>query len=190
MRYRTLAVASLMFATSGALAQESSSIRFELRPFVGAFLPRGNMSTDFKADTMIGGQTALELSTNAHVVGTVGWTHGHAKFAPASDDVASIWQYDVGAEFNLLYRMENDWMWRPFAGLGAGGRTYDYSVATFESKTCTAGYAALGSELQGGAVAYRVEGRGYLSCFTSPLTGARETRNDFGLAFGVAWHVW
>ena len=189
MRYRTLAVAGLLLWGSGAAAQESNAWRFELRPFVGAYLPRGNMGSDFKAATTLGGQAAIELSSYAHVLGTVGWTNGHAKFA-ASNDVTHIWQYDLGAELNTLYRMDNDWLWRPFVGAGAGGRTYDYNAPAFSTRTCTAGYAALGTELQGGSVAYRLEGRGYLSCFTSPITAQKETRNDFGLTFGIAYHLW
>ena len=52
----------------------------------------------------------------------------------------------------------------------------------------TSGYGSLGTELQTGAVALRVEARDYMSCFKSPVTGLHDTRSDLGLSLGVAYH--
>ena len=191
MWYRTLAAAAFLGAISaGATAQDTRSVQLELRPFMGAYLPRGVMGREFKAAPMFGMQSALELSRYSHLVGSIGFTHGRAKYAGFGDDLTYIWQYDVGAEFNALRALDGGWLLRPFAGLGAGGRTYDYTASGVSSRSCTAGYGALGSEVQNEALALRLEGRGYLSCFESPVTGRHETRNDFALTFGVAFHLW
>jgi len=124
-----------------------------------------------------------------HVVGTVGWTHGHNKYAAFSDELTYICQYDLGAEFNLTRELGPSWTLKPFLGFGAGGRTYDDNAVNVGTTTCTAGYSALGSELQKG-VAFWFEARNYFTCFESPITAKKKTRNDVGLAFGVAYHVW
>ena len=180
--------ASLLFA-SVAHAQQPAAIRPEIRPFVGAYIPAGAMRDDFKTSEMFGAQAALELSDYFHVGGTVAWAHGHNKFAGFSDDLTYIWQYDLGVELNLMQEVGATWLFRPFLGAGGGGRTYDYQAEGVGTQTCTAGYAALGSELQRGSIALRLAGRGYLACFESPVTATKTTRNDFGLAFGLAYHI-
>jgi hypothetical protein len=160
----------------------------EIRPFIGAFIPTASQVDDFKAATMLGTQAAFELSENFHLLGSFAWTHGHNKFTGFSKDLTYIWQYDVGAELNLMNQMSEAWLFRPFAGLGVGGRTYDYKAVGIGAKTCTAGYGALGTEFQSGAIAVRFEARDYVSCFESPITGRKQTRNDLGLSLGFAYH--
>jgi hypothetical protein len=188
MRTYVLATAALLACVSAANAQPSPRVTPEVRPFVGAFLPTGRMSDDFEAATMLGAQVGLELSRNFHVLGTGSWTHGHNKFEYASDRT-NIWQYDLGIEGNLVRQVGERWLFRPFAGVGGGGRSYDYRASGVGTRTCTAGYAALGTEFETGPVALRVEARDYLSCFESPVTGRKRTRNDVGLSFGVAYHI-
>lgn len=188
MRYRYLGAIALLTVTTVSSAQRVG-VRPEIRPFAGVYVPAGALRNDFKTATMLGMQVAMELSDHMHVLGSLGWTHGHAKFAALSDDVAYIWQYDAGVEFNLMAELGNGWLLRPLAGLGAGGRTYDYQAAGVGTNSCLAGYGALGSELQKGAIALRVEGRNYLACVDSPRTGRQHTRNDFGIMFGFAYHL-
>lgn len=185
---KILLISGLALAASALGAQEPwQRARPEIRPFVGAYVPTGALRDRFETATMVGAQGALELNQNFHVTASVGLTHGHNKFG-FNDDLTYIWQYDVGAEFNLVEPVTRDWMLRPFVGLGAGARTYDYKV-TSGTNSCAAGYGALGSELQKGAVAFRVEARDYAVCFKSPVTGRKSTRNDLGIAFGIAYHI-
>jgi hypothetical protein len=189
MRGQRLALAVLLSATS-AIAQEPQRIRPEIRPFVAAYLPAGALREEFKSATTLGVQTALELTPFMHAVATLGWTHGHNKYQGFSNEVTYIWQYDVGAEFNLTREWGATWLIKPFIGAGIGGRTYDYKAVNVGTTTCSAGYSALGSELQKGVVALRFEARNYFTCFESPITAKKKTRNDVGLAFGLAYHVW
>jgi len=159
----------------------------EIRPFVGTYVPVGAMRRDFRDATMLGLQAAIERSRNLHVVGGASWTHGHNRYERGSDRT-DIWQYDAGIEGNLYRPTATGWVFRPFAGVGGGARTFDHRAAGLASYTCTAGYGSLGTELQTGAVALRVEARDYVSCFKSPVTGLHDTRTDLTFSLGVAYH--
>jgi hypothetical protein len=188
-RAASVVVAALLALASGANAQESPNrLTPEVRPFVGAFVPTGGMQQELKSATMAGAQVALEMNRNFHVLGSIGWTHGHHKLTVGTDRT-NIWQYDMGVEGNLYRPVGDEWLLRPFLGVGAGARTYDYRAKNVGTKSCTAGYASLGTELQRHDVAFRVEGRDYLSCFESPVSGRKSTLNDVGISFGLAYHI-
>lgn len=159
----------------------------ELRPFAGVFLPVGAQKENFKSATMFGLQGAIELNRFLHGVANVAWTHGHNRFF--AEDLTHIWQYDVGAELNAVSEMGWGWYFRPFAGAGVSGRTYDYRGVAANSMTCAAGYGSVGAELQHSVLAFRAEARDYLSCFQSPIATSKRTRNDFGLTAGIAYHL-
>lgn len=74
----------------------------------------------------------------------------------------------------------------PFAGLGAGGRSYDHRGRDIDATHNVAAYASLGGEVGSGRVRLRVEGRDYLSRF-SPLggIGRTTTRQDFTVLAGL-----
>lgn len=188
-RIGTVVVAAL-FAVAGTGGSQEIAGGFtpEIRPFVGVYLPTGPMQDQFKSASMAGVQVAVEMNRNFHVLGSVGWTHGHTKLS-MSRDRTDIWQYDLGVEGNLLRPLGDVWLLRPFAGIGAGGRTYDYRAPGVGSKRCTAGYGSLGAEVQRRDVALRLEGRDYLSCFESPITGRKSTLNDVGISLGLAYHI-
>lgn len=189
MRLGLIAMAGCLAAISTAAAQEKSAVRLELRPFAGLYVPAGSMADDFKSASLIGIQPALELTRNLHLLGTFGWTDGRSKIGALNDDRATMWQYDLGFEFNGYSEFGSGWLFRPFVGLGAGARTYEYKSAGVGDRTCTAGYGALGTEFQKLAIALRVESRGYLNCFKQPFTNDRLMRTDMTLAFGFAYHL-
>jgi hypothetical protein len=186
MRTPLVAAAVVLWAMALPAQERWRPPSSEIRPFAGVFLPVGALDADFKAATMVGVQGAIEVNRHIHGVASVGWTHGHNRLF--TQDVTYIWQYDVGAELNAVSEMGWGWFFRPFIGAGAGGRTYDYRHVDVKTTSCTAGYAALGAEIQRNLVAFRTEARDYLSCFESPLSGAKRTRNDIGLTFGLAYH--
>ena len=189
MRY-AIAVAALTLAASTAAAQQRTpTIRPEIRPFVGAYVPMGAMRDDFRDATTVGGQAALELSDRWHLVGTLGWTYGKNRMLPLAQERTYLIHYDVGAESNLLFELERSWLIKPFGGLGVGARSYDYNADAIETRICTAGYGALGSEAQRGVIALRFEARQYLACYESPITGEKKTRRDGLFSLGLAYHI-
>lgn len=188
MRYGFLEVAALAGISSATAAQQQD-VRAELRPFVGALVPTGDHRSDFKTGATLGLQGALEVTKYAHVVANLAWTQGRAKFATFTDDLTYVWHYDVGAEVNAYFETDQ-FLVRPFLGIGAGMRTYDYKASGQPARSCGTGYASLGSELQIGSIAFRAEGRDYLNCFESPVYRTKSTRNDLMLMLGFAYHLW
>ena len=188
MRRFTLLATAVTVLAGAAGAQETRTVILpEVRPFAGVLIPTGAMRDDFKTAETFGAQLALEMSPRFHVVGSLAWTHGHHKFA-ALNDRTNVWQYDAGIEVNPFQPTGTVWQLRPFVGIGGGARTNAYRTV-YETTTCLAGYGTIGTELQRGIVAFRVEGRDYLSCQKSPVTGIKKTRNDILLNFGLALHL-
>jgi len=179
------AIGLALVALTRVSAQDSDVSRPELQLSIGAFLPRGNMARDLRTAATVGAHARLELMDFARGIVSVGWTPTSATFLSGSNDEVHIWHYDAGIELISSREIGGGATWRPLAGGGLGGRSYDYRARGRETVTCATVYAALGSELQVGGIVYRLEGRGYLSGFPSPVTGHRELRNDFSLAFGL-----
>lgn len=188
MRTRLLIPAALFASAAMLPAQDRwRPDAVEVRPFAGVYVPLGAQRADFQSATLLGAQGAMELNRHFHVVGSVGRTRGHNKIF--ANDFTPIWQYDLGVELNLVRNVGDGSLFRPFLGTGSGGRTYEYRALTEGTRTCLAGYGAAGAEMQRGLVAFRFEARDYLSCFESPVTGVKRTRNDIGLSVGFAYHI-
>jgi hypothetical protein len=182
-------LAAALVASPQARAQQSPTIgAFELRPVVGAFIPTGAMRNDFRDAALVGVQGGFEFSSNIHMLLGGFWSRNDTHAATVGSKRADIWQFDAGAEANLIKPMGRDWMFRPFVGGGIGMRTYDFS-ATAGSSRCTAGYASLGAEAQRFEGALRFEARDYVTCYESPLSGVKKTRNDVSLTLGFVYHV-
>ena len=174
---------------SAQVPQSTNSVRLEVRPFAGRYIPTGRMSDDFKSANTFGVQTAVELSSMFHVLASAGWTDGTSTIGALTNGKTAVWQYDAGVEVNGLKSFGNNWQFRPFAGAGAGARTYSYEETGVGSKTCMNGYGAVGAELQKSVIGFRLESRGYVNCFKQPLTNEKTIRADGLLSFGIAYHL-
>ena len=159
---------------------------FELRPYVGAYVPTGEQRDLLKDAVLVGAQTSWRVVPQLALTGTFGWSPSKDRVT-AGDETLDVYQYDVGAEARWADAYAGtSWSFSPFAGLGIGGRTYDYRDLNVDSKTNVAGYGALGGELGFGRLGLRLEARDYVSRF-EPLvgTGEAKTRNDVTLAAGL-----
>jgi hypothetical protein len=188
---RRLSISLLVAAALAAplCAQQSTTVgAFELRPMVGAFIPTGSMRNDFRDATLVGLQGGFEFNSNIHMLLGGFWSRNDPHVTFVGSKHADIWQFDAGAEANTIMSMGRDWQFRPFVGGGLGMRMYDYS-ATAGNNRCFATYAAAGTEFQRFEGAIRFEARDNVSCYESPLTGKKKTRNDVGLALGFVYHV-
>ncbi len=185
-------IAAIIGALSlGAVAvpAQNTVTKPEIRPFVGASIPTGRQRDLFKNAAMYGVQAALEVKPTMHVLGSFAYVPGQNKYSVAQDNV-NIFQYDAGLEFDMVRALGAGWELKPFVGLGAGARTYQFQSKDLNNKTCAAGYGAVGTEFQFSPIALRLEARGNLFCYRSPMVGVKaQTRNDVGLAFGLAYHL-
>jgi hypothetical protein len=180
-----IAVLSLV-SLSPAPAEAEGTPEFRL--LVGAYVPTGNQADLLGNSMMIGGQVAYELSGSIHLLGTFSYATPENDMPSNTNDV-HIYQYDAGAELFQAIDMSNAWTFRPFVGLGLGGRTYDLKNGDSGSQTNGLGYGALGAEFQKGRLAARFEGRDYVSHFDG-LNGEdpASTRNDLMFSGGLSFH--
>lgn len=181
----TLAGLMASGATAGA---QIPTTRFEVRPFVGAYIPTGDQRDFLKDAVLVGAQASWSVTPAFALTGSFGWSPAKDRIT-AGDQTLDIYQYDVGGEVRAAsWYNAGTWSFTPFAGLGVGGRTYHYRDLDVDAKTNVAGYGALGGDIGFGAVALRVEARDYVSQF-KPLSGSGDTktRNDIGLAVGLSY---
>jgi len=183
-------VAAAVFALSTAFVPSTSQAQdvrssngFELRPYVGAYIPTGDQRDILKDAVLVGGQASYRLLPQLAITGTVGWAP--SKVTPG-DETVDLWQYDLGAELRApAWQTWGTLDFTPFIGLGGGGRTYNYRDLDVDAKTNIAGYGVLGGEVGFGRLGVRLEARDYVSRFKPFDGGDSKTRNDVTVATGV-----
>lgn len=187
---RTTAVVVVTLALGAAsLSAQAPRPTVELRPFAGVTIPTGSQRDLYKDAPIVGMGIGWQVRPNLHLVGNFGWMREHTKYAVTQND-ASRYQYDAGVEVSVLRDLSASWTFRPFVGVGGGGRTYDYQAATLQTRTDAMGYGALGAEFQTGLTAVRIEARDNVFGYQSPLPGGTsETRNDITFALGLTYHL-
>jgi hypothetical protein len=216
MKTPVLAVLMLLLGHSALIAQ-GERIKPELRPFVGASIPMGDQRELFANGTVFGAQVAFEFGPRLHLLGSAGWVETHGAYTNLDDQV-KIFQWDLGFEMNAMYPLGHGWDLKPFLGFGGGYRHYRYRALTSPAsfslsgpssvfpgteitptmtpdtwervhKSTAVSYAALGTEFQIGYTALRLEARGNLFVYRSPIpVQDLKTRTDIGLTFGIAYH--
>jgi hypothetical protein len=195
-RARRAAFAAAAMLTLGAAAASAQSARvyetrgFELRPYAGAYIPTGDQRDLLKDAVLVGAQASYRLIPQLALTGTFGWAPSKDRIT-AGNQTLDLFQYDLGLEGRApawWASSSGGVTFTPFAGLGVGGRTYDYRDFDASSKTNVAGFGALGGELGFGRAGARLEARDYVSRFEA-LTGDSDakTRNDVTLALGLTW---
>jgi hypothetical protein len=171
----------------GAGAQEAIAGRFELRPFIGAYVPVGEQRELLRRDVLVGAQASYRFIPQFAVTGTLVWSPTQAHGA-SGDPTVDLYQYDVGAEGRArVWQRGTNLSFTPFAGLGVGGRTFRDRDGGIEAQSVFTGYGALGGELSVGRLGVRVEGRNYVSRAATRLErgGGSGTRSDVTLGAGL-----
>lgn len=188
VRRALVGAALLIGGASAAPLQAQGAGSFELRPFVGAYIPTGDQRDFLKDAVLVGGQGSWRLIPALAVTGTFAWSPSKDRIT-AGNQTLDLYQYDLGAELRTPSAFgAGITEFTPFIGLGAGGRTYSYRDLGISSKSNFDGYGALGGDLGFGPIALRIEARDYVGQF-KPLTGtgSTKTRNDVALAAGLSY---
>jgi hypothetical protein len=180
-----VALFAIASTSSIAIAQQPSVKHYELRSFVGGFVPTGSQGNTLENGATMGLQGAYNFNRFFSAVGTFAYSTSQDKETFSNDDV-NVFQYDIGAEAGLDRQLTSSLTLRPFLGLGMGGRAYDYNDRHVDTQYNIAGYGAGGAELRMGRYGWRLEVRDYVSGFKG-LSGELDsyrTRNDLSIASG------
>ena len=185
-----LTIVSLAMLCASTVGAQTRRPAVEIRPFAGAYVPTGAQHDLFRTAPVLGLQGALEIRPNMHLVGEVSWVPATLK-VESTNDAAYIFSQDLGIEMLLVRELSNGWFLKPFVGAGGGIRNFLYRADEFKSRGGPAAYGALGSELEIGSVAFRIETRGHVFRYRAPMKGSDNvTRRDVSLQLGVAYHLW
>ena len=193
MRTTTKAVALLGAAlalTSAADAQQRTA-GFEIRPFVGAFVPTGDNRDLFEDAVLVGASAGYAVHPNVAIVGTFGWVPTKLKGLPSgiAKDELDLFQYDLGVQLSKAYARSGEWSITPLVGLGAGARTYNPREDGVDTESDFAAYGALGAEVSRGRFGLRLTARDYVTAMEEyePGKSGKMARND--LAFGAGLNI-
>ena len=182
------ALAMLLASTRMSAAQTAAprAGTWELRFTSGAFIPTGNQRTVLEDAQISAAQLSWVVRPPLAITATFGWARSR-DLASVEVPKLDVFTYDLGAEART-----SEWFagravtFTPFAGAGAGARSYNYRHLNVDATHSVAGYGTVGGELGMGRVGLRLELRDYVSGF-KPLAGGgkADTRNDAIVMVGL-----
>jgi len=178
----------LISSASAALAQTAPSARntFEVLTSSGALIPTGTERSAIKDAPLSTIQASYVMHSRFAVTAMFGWARSR-DLATANTPKLDVFTYDIGAEARAPQMNASESVsFTPFAGIGAGARSYNYRKLDVDATHNLAGYASAGGELGMGRVHLRLEMRDYVAGF-KPLNGlgTSATRNDVVALIGV-----
>ena len=183
--------AALLAASAGkAGAQDSNEhpsmlSRFEFVVSSGGLLPTGDQRNVLKRANMTIAQLSYAVRPYFAVTTSMGWAPSR-DIAMAEAPKLDVFTYDVGAELRADRWLSGKALtFTPFAGAGAGGRTYNYRSLDVNATYNLAAYGSVGGELGYRRIRLRVEARDYVTGFKPMLAnGASGRRNDVSVMAG------
>jgi hypothetical protein len=185
----SMAAAVLSTTNLSAQATDSSTNaqakRWELTVPGGTLVQTGAQRDVLKR----GDVTAIQLTYAPRQMlaftSTAGWARSR-DLATEGDPKLDVFTYDVGAELRAPRIRRKSLTFMPFAGAGAGGRTYDYRSLDVDATHNVAAYASIGGDVLIRRIGIRLEARDYVAGF-KPLTGGgvSRTSNDVAVMIGV-----
>lgn len=182
-----VAVAAALAGPGPALADgESAESPFTVAPFVGAYVPTGGMRGEVESAPLVAVTASIDLAPYLAAVGTFGWAPTKVKRLP--DGELDLLQYDLGLQAQHAFAVGGGIALQPFAGAGAGLRSYLPRHYSHGAQTSWAWYAGGGASLRLGAATVTLAARYNLSIYDSPtpVLGADDvTRTDLALAASV-----
>lgn len=152
----------------------------------GRFVPTGAHRHAVGSGNLTALQVSRVIRPALAITGSLGWARSR-DIASSGDPRLDVFTYDLGAEARANpLRLSGAMTFRPFAGVGAGGRSYNYRHREADATHNVAAYGSAGGELGIGRVRLRLEARDYVTGF-EPLSGegAADVRNDVVVMAGL-----
>jgi hypothetical protein len=152
----------------------------------GALVPTGAQRGAIKRANLTAVQLAYVPRPSLAITSTLGWARSR-DLATAGDPKLDVFTYDVGGELRApRWQGRSEMSFSAFAGMGAGGRSYDYRKLHVDATHNLAAYGSAGGELGFRRIRLRLEARDYVTGF-KPLVrnGASRTGNDVVVMAGL-----
>jgi hypothetical protein len=184
----TVATANLSAQTVESPATSSPRSRWELVAPSGTLVPTGAQRDAIKRGNYSALQVNYALRPSLAITSTVGWARSR-DVAIGQDAKLDVFTYDVGAEARApRLDLGKAVTLRPFAGAGAGGRSYNHRKLELDATHNITAYGSVGGELGVRRVRVRLEARDYVTGF-KPLAGTGESRtgNDVVVMLGLGF---
>lgn len=183
----TITIVTIIAATASfAYAQSSpQGPKWEFLISSGQLVPTGAQRHEFDRGNLTALQVGLVADEHLVVTTSAGW--GRTRSIGAGTPRLDVFTYDLGAEVRASKSPITNWLSvMPFAGIGGGGRSYNYRHLPVDATHNVAGYISLGAELGIRWGRLRLEARNYVGGF-KPLDGSSgsATRNDVVVLTGV-----
>ncbi|MEP6622023.1 MAG: hypothetical protein ABJE47_22060 [bacterium] len=192
----TAAALGCIVLTTSASAQTSDSAAapvhaartsgWEFLMTSGAVVPTGAQRNAITSGQMSAAQLTYVVRPSIAITATTGWARTK-DIASAGDPKLDIFTYDLGAEIRgTRWNDGGKLTFRPFTGVGAGARSYNYRNLNVDATHNVAAYGSMGGDLGIRRVQLRLEARDYVTGF-KPLAGVgtADTRNDFVMMVGL-----
>jgi hypothetical protein len=152
----------------------------------GTVVPTGLQRNAIKRANLTAAQVSYVVRPALALGATVGWAR--SRDVAATDDAKlDVFTYDIGAEVrSRSVAVGRRLTFSPFAGGGAGARSYSHRDQPIDARHEAAAYVSGGGELGIGRVALRLEVRDYVTSFTT-FGGGRtaDARNDVVVMTGL-----
>ena len=173
-------------ATTEAQATPERKTGWELLVSSGVVVPTGAQRTRVAQGKLTAAQISYVVRPALAVTAALGWARTR-DIATVNDPKLDAFTLDVGAEVRAPKLIGSSAIHlTPFAGVGAGGRSYNYRSLDAQATYNAAAYGSVGGELGVGRIRLRVEARDYLTGF-KPLAGEGSAHhgNDVVLMGGL-----
>jgi hypothetical protein len=194
IRHAVIAAALTSFVAAGrtvAQAGETSPApdtpaRWSLIVPSGTIVPTGALRHAIKRGNVTAVQLAYAPRPTFAIMSTFGWARSR-DVATTGEPKLDLFTYDLGAEVRAPRWLEGNGMaLTPFAGAGAGGRSYNYRKLDIDATHNVAAYVSAGGELRIRRVGVRLEARDYVTEFKALDGGnAKRTGNDVVFMAGL-----
>ena len=176
--------------SADALASPAKKPAWEFLVSSGTIAPTGAQRDAIKRSNLTVAQLSYLVRPQIAVTGSVGWARSR-DIATIGAPRLDVFTYDLGAEFRApAWITSHDTTFRPFAGVGAGARSYNYRSLEIDARHNVSGYIGAGGELGIKRVGLRLEVRDYVSGF-KPLAGGgtAATGNDVVVMVGLRFRT-